>query len=98
MIRHADRWVALALLAIALMLFAPVVAQPGGLIYPPNGDFTDLTITHWPNAEFALASLRATGRLPLWRPTIMSGAPLQPIPYPGCFTSLMSSCSSYPWQ
>jgi Bacterial membrane protein YfhO len=84
-IRHADRWVALALLAIALMLFAPVVAQPGGLIYPPNGDFTDLTITHWPNAEFTLASLRATSRLPLWRPTIMSGAPFAANPLSGLF-------------
>lgn len=85
MIRHTHGWVALALLAVALVLLAPVVVQPGGLIYSPNGDFTDLTITHWPNAEFALASLRATGRLPLWRPTIMSGAPFAANPLSGLF-------------
>ena len=82
-IRHADRWAALVLLAIALMLFVPVIAQPGGLVYPPQGDFSDLTITHWPNVEFALANVRATGRFPLWRPTIMSGTPFVANPLSG---------------
>ena len=85
MTRHPDRWAALVLLAIALMLFVPVVAQPGGLVYPPHGDFSDLTITHWPNAEFAIASLRAIGSLPLWRPTIMSGTPFAANPLSGLF-------------
>jgi hypothetical protein len=66
-----------------LAVFAPVLAQPGGLIYPPRGGFTDLTVTHWPNIEFALESLRANGRLPLWRPTIMSGAPFAANPLSG---------------
>jgi len=67
-----------------MLLFAPVVVQPGGLIYPPRGGFSDLTITHWPNIEFAVESLRA-GRLPLWRPTIMSGAPFAANPLAGLF-------------
>ena len=85
MTRHPDSLAALALLVVALILFAPVVAQPGGLIYPPRGDFSDLTITHWPNAEFAITNLRATGRLPLWRPTIMSGTPFAANPLSGLF-------------
>ncbi len=83
MARHPEWFTVLVLLAIALMLFAPVVAQPGGLVYPPRGDFSDLTITHWPNIEFAVKSLRATGRLPLWRPTIMSGTPFAANPLSG---------------
>jgi len=81
--RHPDALAVLTLLIVALALLAPVVMRPGGLVYPPQGDFSDLTITHWPNAEFALASLRATGRLPLWRPTIMSGAPFAANPLSG---------------
>jgi hypothetical protein len=64
-------------------LFAPVVVQPGGLVYPPRGDFSDLTITHWPNIEFAVSSFRANGHLPLWRPTIMSGTPFAANPLSG---------------
>jgi hypothetical protein len=81
--RHPEWFAALALLVIALVLFAPVVAQPSGLVYPPRGDFTDLTITHWPNIEFAVSSFRVNGRLPLWRPTIMSGTPFAANPLSG---------------
>jgi hypothetical protein len=83
--RHPDLFVALVLLAIALALFAPVVAQSGGLIYPPRSDYSDLTITHWPNIAFAIESLRSTGRLPLWRPTIMSGTSFVANPLAGLF-------------
>jgi hypothetical protein len=82
---RGNRWAVLALLAIALALFAPVVAQPSGLIYPPRSNYTDLTITHWPNLAFAAETLRATGRLPLWRPTIMSGTPFAANPLAGIF-------------
>ena len=62
MTRHPDSLAVLALLLVALALLGPVVMRPGGLVYPPQGDFSDLTITHWPNIEFAVTSLRAVGR------------------------------------
>ena len=83
MTRHPDALAVLVLLAIALALLGPVLAQPGGLVYPPRGEFTDLTITHWPNIEFAIESLRANGQLPLWRPAIMSGTPFAANPLSG---------------
>ena len=83
MTRHPDAMAVLVLLAVALALFGPALAQPNGLIYPPRSEFTDLTVTHWPNIEFALESLRATGRLPLWRPAIMSGTPFAANPLSG---------------
>ena len=85
MSRHADWWVVLALLVVALILLAPIVAQAGGLIYPPRGEFSDLTITHWPNIAFAVDSLRTTAHLPLWRSTIMSGTPFAANPLSGLF-------------
>ncbi len=83
MSHHPDAFAALVLLAIALAMFGPVLAQPGGLVYPPRGEFTDLTVTHWPNIEFAVQSLRANGQLPLWRPAIMSGTPFAANPLSG---------------
>ena len=83
MTRHPDAMTVLVLLAITLALFVPVLVQPDGLIYPPRSEFTDLTITHWPNVQFAVESLRATGRLPLWRPAIMSGTPFAANPLSG---------------
>lgn len=83
MTRHPDATAVLVLLVITLALFMPVLAQPNGLIYPPRSDFTDLTVTHWPNIEFAVESLKATGRLPLWRPAIMSGTPFAANPLSG---------------
>src|SRR5512135_2853427 len=83
MTRHPDAMAVLVLLTITLALFAPVLAHPDGLIYPPRGEFTDLTVTHWPNIQFAVESLRATGRLPLWRPAIMSGTPFAANPLSG---------------
>ncbi len=67
------------------MLLAPVVTRPNGLVYPPRGEFSDLTITHWPNLAFAKACLHTNGRLPLWRPTIMSGVPFAANPLSGIF-------------
>ena len=83
MTRHPDIMAVLVLLAITLALFVPILAQPDGLIYPPRSEFTDLTVTHWPNIQFAVESLRATGRLPLWRAAIMSGTPFAANPLSG---------------
>ena len=85
MARHPDLLIVLISLAVTLALCAPVVIQPMGLVYPPRGEYTDLTITHWPNIAFAVASFRATGRLPLWRPLIMSGTPFAANPLSGLF-------------
>jgi hypothetical protein len=83
MSHHPDAFAVLVLLAFALALFGPVLVQPGGLVYPPRSGFTDLTVTHWPNIEFAVQSLRANGQLPLWRPAIMSGTPFAANPLSG---------------
>jgi len=73
--------VLLALMAAAF--FWPLLLQPGGFLYRPNSDYSDLTITHWPNALFIRRSLATWGQVPLWRPLILGGEPFAANPLSG---------------
>ena len=73
--RPAAAFASMAVLAGVLALLLPALLQPDGLIYPPQGSFTDLTITHWPAFDYLNTSLRQTGALPLWRKSILGGTP-----------------------
>ncbi len=73
----------MAILAGVLILFAPALLQPGGLIYPVRGPFTDLTITHWPAFAYLRDWLGRTGAFPLWRTSILSGTPFAADPVSG---------------
>ncbi len=73
-------------LLIALALLAPLVPRLGDtLIYPANAQFSDLTITHWPAFAYTREQLQATGQIPLWRPSILSGTPFAADPLSGLF-------------
>jgi hypothetical protein len=45
--------------------------------------YSDLTITHYPNAVFLRMALGRWGRVPLWSPTILSGYPFAANPLSG---------------
>jgi len=65
-----------ALLVILVgIVLSPLILHPGCLLYPRDGQTTDLTITHWPAVAFNVRSLRQDGQIPLWRTTIASGGP-----------------------
>jgi len=55
--------------------FWRVVGSPAAVWAWPGGRFSDLLITHLPNAEFIHRSLATWRQLPLWNPTILSGMP-----------------------
>jgi hypothetical protein len=63
----------LAVIALLGVVCAPILLHPGDLLYPQDGQVTDLTITHWPAVAFNLRSLRQDGQIPLWRTTVASG-------------------------
>jgi hypothetical protein len=48
-----------------------------------GGAFSDLLISHWPNAAFLRRSLLEWGQIPLWNPMILSGAPFFADPLSG---------------
>ena len=52
--------------------------------YPASGaDYSDLAISHYPNAVFLKQSLLVWRTLPLWSPTILSGYPFAANPLAG---------------
>ena len=74
-----------SLLTLALLLLWPVVLHPTWWIWSPGAGHSDLAVTHWPNAHFTRRALWEEGQFPLWRPTIMSGAPFAANPLAGLY-------------
>lgn len=67
--------------------FLPVILLiPGivGFAYPPApGAYSDVSVTHFPNALFLLRSLLSWKTIPLWSPSILSGYPFAANPLSG---------------
>ncbi|MCK5054149.1 MAG: hypothetical protein KAR65_07715, partial [Anaerolineales bacterium] len=88
---HAIGWMA----GLTLILLWPYIfSWPTPLIYPESSLGTDLPREIWPLANFVKQSLLATGELPLWRPYLLSGAPIlghpvAPIFYPPYWITLI---------
>jgi hypothetical protein len=83
---HRSIIILLLVLLIALAILAPIVPRLGQvLIYPANAQFSDLTITHWPAFAYTRDRLQATGQIPLWRSSILSGTPFAADPLSGLF-------------
>ncbi len=60
-----------------------ILSDPSQVLLWRGGAFSDLLISHWPNVEFIRQSLKTWGQVPLWNPTILSGAPLAADPLAG---------------
>jgi hypothetical protein len=71
------------LLILAAAFFGPLWPAPDGFLYRPNSVYSDLTITHWPNALFIRRSLATWGQVPLWRHLILGGEPFAANPLSG---------------
>jgi hypothetical protein len=69
------------LLLLPLLLFFKDI---GGFPYPsPESPYSDLAISHYPNALYLKRSLLEWGVIPLWSPTILSGYPFFANPLSG---------------
>ena len=81
------------LLLVPLVLIIPSI---GSINYPPGSEFSDMAISHLPNAEFIKHSILVDHQVPLWNPLIMSGYPFAGDPLsglwypPGWFALLFS--------
>ncbi len=70
------------LLLLPALLLPVINAYP----YPPTGsDFSDITITHEPYTVFLRQSLVEDHQIPLWNPSILSGAPFFANPLSGLY-------------
>lgn len=70
------------------MFFIPTIAiLPGfwGVFYPAHSEYSDLLITHFPNAVWIQNSILHFGEIPLWSRLILSGYPFSANPLSGLF-------------
>jgi hypothetical protein len=71
------------MLGLAVAFFWRLWLAPVGFLYRTNSQYSDLTITHWPNALFVRHSLETWGQVPLWRHLILGGEPFAANPLSG---------------
>src|SRR5579859_1241000 len=74
---------ALACLALALLYLWPLALHPSWVAFPPRSNFTDLLLSHWPNAQYLRDSLARYGQWPLWNDQIFAGLPFAADPLSG---------------
>lgn len=75
-------------LALAALFLLPVLfllPWLGSFPYQPAATFSDLAVSHLPNALFLKRSLLEWGQIPLWSTTILSGYPFFANPLSGLY-------------
>ncbi len=65
------------------LILSPLILQPNSVAMPPQSPFSDLLISHLPNAIFANRSFLSFHQFPLWNPLILNGAPFAADPLSG---------------
>nr|HMN61408.1 hypothetical protein [Anaerolinea sp.] len=78
-IRDRRLWVGVALL-LPVVFLIPFL---GGFFYNAGSAYTDMAISHYPNALWLQKSLLNDGQVPLWSSTILSGFPFFADPLSG---------------
>lgn len=74
-------WFSILILCLPLLILFPGINK---FLYPGSGSpFSDIAITHFPNAVFLLQSMARWGEIPMWSPTILSGYPFAANPLSG---------------
>src|SRR5271157_2856345 len=68
------------ILLLPVTIFLPFINK---FPYPYNSNYSDLTISHYPNAIFIKHSLANYGQIPLWSDSILSGYPFAADPLSG---------------
>jgi hypothetical protein len=67
-------------MAVPLLFFLPNL---GRFAYPVNSQFSDLAISHYPNAIYLRNALETWGQVPWWSKSILSGYPFAANPLSG---------------
>jgi hypothetical protein len=70
-------------LLLALLFLWPLTLHPGFVPFAPRAPYSDLLITHLPNAEYIRDSLARYGQWPLWNAQILAGQPFAADPLAG---------------
>jgi hypothetical protein len=83
-VRLAQRFLLPFLFFLLACLFLwPLVLHPNFVPFAPRAQFSDLLITHLPNAAYVREALSRYGQLPLWNTQIFAGQPFAADPLAG---------------
>jgi hypothetical protein len=74
---------AVSFLLLGLALLWPIALNPSAVAIHPGNQYTDLLISHLPNAAFIRDTLFRYGQIPLWNTQIMAGQPFDGDPLAG---------------
>src|SRR5215207_3619211 len=64
-----------ALLVMGSVFLLATGFRPAALPFNPGAPFSDAVISHWPAALYLRESVLLRGEFPIWRETILAGAP-----------------------
>ncbi|MBN2555404.1 MAG: hypothetical protein JXA97_05645 [Anaerolineales bacterium] len=81
--RRIDRAAPLFTAMLALLFLFPLLRKPAGFAFFPGLNYSDLAITHWPNAALIKHAITTWKQVPLWNPLIYAGAPFAADPLSG---------------
>jgi hypothetical protein len=73
----------LIFIPLALVYVWPLALHPNWVAFPPGSQFTDLLLSHLPNALYLRDSLARYGQWPLWNGQIYAGLPFAADPLAG---------------
>ena len=68
---------------LGALWLAPLLPDPNSFPIWHGSRYSDLVISHWPNALFIRHSLSEWGQLPMWNPMILAGSPFAADPLSG---------------
>src|SRR3990170_7026543 len=68
---------------LALLYLWPLTLHPGFVPFAPRAPYSDLLITHLPNAAYIRDSLARYAQWPLWNAQILAGQPFAADPLAG---------------
>jgi hypothetical protein len=78
------RWAAVAIIpALAAIFILPLALRPDGVAMRPGAQYSDLLISHLPNATYLREAVRERGEWPLWNAQIFAGQPFAADPLAG---------------
>ena len=70
-------------LFVSSLYLGELVFHPDQLLVWRGAEYSDILISHWPNAFYFKESLNTWGQIPLWNSMILSGMPFAGDPLSG---------------
>lgn len=90
-------WFAVVVFGLVTALWiSPILLQLDSIPFWRNAAYSDLLVSHWPNAIFLNRAIKLWNQVPLWNPSILSGYPFFADPLAGVWYPPMWLAAVFP--